>query len=188
MTTDTVTRPPPALPGPFAVSPDPRGVVPTAATKALVATQVRALLAAAPSYHQLAPTDRAELATHLQHIGEYAAELVRDDWYQSSRLDQRPVLRRRATMTPARAQAAGDQLGQGATSRIGEVTRQTLRAISFPEFVADLIRSTFRAIVDADIQQLDAIRALLGNVSGTVDEFEESNITDSQAREWLAQQ
>ena len=45
-----------------------------------------------------------------------------------------------------------------------------------------------RAIMDASIQQLDAIRALLGNVSGTVDEFEESNITDSQAREWLAQQ
>lgn len=184
----TLPRAPEALPGPFATSPDPRGVIPTPATRALVATQVRALLAASPSFHELAPANQAELAHHVQHIASYAAELVRDDWYQSARLDQRPVLRRRATLTPlARGQAAGDNLGEGATSRIGTVTRQTLRAIAFPEFVADLIRSTFRAIVNSNIEQLDAIRALLGNVSGTVDEFEEANITDSQAREWLAQ-
>ncbi len=182
-----------ALPTPFAQTPDPAGVVPTPATRALVASQVEAVLAAAPSFHELSPSDQRELAAHMQHIASYAAELVRDDWYQSARLDQRPVLRQTTTLRPvrppaARAQAAGDNLGAGATSRVGEVTRQTLRAIAFPEFVADLIRSTFRAIVDASIQQLDAIRALLGNVSSTVDEFEESNITDSQAREWLAQQ
>ena len=191
MATALLPRTPSALPGPFATRPDPRGVVPTPATRALVASQVDALLAAAPSYHQLSPRDQRELARHIEHIASYAAELVRDDWYQSARLDQRPVLRQTATVrpaAPARAQAAGDNLGEGATARVGAVTRQTLRAIAFPEFVADLIRSTFRAIVDASIQQLDAIRALLGNVSSTVDEFEESNITDSQAREWLAQQ
>lgn len=201
MTLAVAERAPAALPGPFATTPDPRGVVPTPATRALVASQVRALLSAAPSFHELAPQDQQELTQHVEHIAAYAAELVRDDWWQSARLDQRPVLRQTATVrpatpapapaqarAPARAQAAGDNLGAGATSRVGEVTRQTLRAIAFPEFVADLIRSTFRAIMDASIQQLDAIRALLGNVSGTVDEFEESNITDSQAREWLAQQ
>jgi hypothetical protein len=178
-----------ALPGPFAAAPDPRGVVPTPATRALVASQVSALLAATPAFHQLPSVQQRELNRHMEHIACYAAELVRDDWYQSAQLDQRPVLRRQATLTPvARAQAAGDNLGAGATSRVGSVTRQTLKAIAFPEFVADLIRSTFRAIMDANIQQLDAIRALLGNVSGTVDEFEESNITDSQAREWLAMQ
>jgi hypothetical protein len=209
----------PALPGPFTSAPDPRGVVPTPATRALVASQVNALLASAQSFHELSAGDQRDLAQHMEHIAAYAAELVRDDWWQSARLDQRPVLRQRTTVrparqvrrsatagsrwaagsgagasarpadgTPARALAAGENLGEGATSRVGAVTRQTLRAIAFPEFVADLIRSTFRAIIDASIQQLDAIRALLGNVSGTVDEFEESNITDSQAREWLAQQ
>jgi hypothetical protein len=183
-----------ALPGPFADAPDPRGLRPSAATRELVATQVRALLAASAAFHELPQPARQELTRHMEHIAAYAAELVRDDWWHSARLGQRPVLRRRTTIRPlaepaevARTQAAGDQIGEGATGRVGAVTRQTLRAISFPEFVADLIRSTFRAIVDAGIQQLDAVRALLGNVSGTVDEFEESNITDSQARQWLAQ-
>jgi hypothetical protein len=181
----------PALPRPFSTPPSPDGVHPTAATRALVSSQVRALLASWPAFHDLPTYAQQEVAGHMEHIASYAAELVRDDWWQSARLDQRPVLRRRATVRPlpvARAQAAGDNLGAGATSRVGAVTRQTLRAIAFPEFVADLIRSTFRAITDASIQQLDALRALLGNVSGTVDEFEEQNITDSQAREWLAQQ
>jgi hypothetical protein len=132
----------------------------------------------------------------MEHIAAYAAELVRDDWWQSAQLEQRPVLRRRTTLQReppekvprGRSQAASDNLGPGATSRVGAVTQQTLKAIAFPEFVADLIRSTFRAVMDASIQQLDAIRALLGNVSNTVDDFEEENITDSQAREWLAQQ
>lgn len=209
----------PALPGPFTSAPDPRGVVPTPATRALVSSQVNALLASAQSFHELSADDQRDLARHMEHIAAYAAELVRDDWWQSARLDQRPVLRQRTTVrptrsvvpppaaasawaarsgagtparpadaTPVRAQATDENLNGGATARVGAVTRQTLRAIAFPEFVADLIRSTFRAIIDASIQQLDAIRALLGNVSGTVDEFEESNITDSQAREWLAQQ
>ena len=199
MNVAALERTSPALSGPFTSAPDPRGVVPTPATRALVASQVNALLASAQSFHELSADDQHDLAKHMEHIAAYAAELVRDDWWQSARLDQRPVLRQRTTIRPARAagaaagapartQATGENLSEGATSRVGTVTRQTLRAIAFPEFVADLIRSTFRAIIDASIQQLDAIRALLGNVSGTVDEFEESNITDSQAREWLAQQ
>jgi hypothetical protein len=184
----------PALPGPFAIAPSPHGVVPTAATRRLVDSQVDAMLTAAPSYHQLSAPDRAELARHMKHVAAYAAELVRDDWWQSAQLGQRPVLRRRAVLRPAGSptatarSAATAPIGRGATTQVGTVTRQTLQAIAFPDFVADLIRSTFRAITDASIQQLDAVRALLGNVSGTVDEFEESNITDSQARAWLAQQ
>ena len=203
----TVTaRPSPALPPPFAGPPDPDGVRPTAATLRLVATQVQALLAASSAFHQLPVESQRELSRHMEHIASYTAELIRDDWWQSALIDQRPVLRERTVLRRAApganaeqtapsqrvpastTQAASDNLGAGATSRVGEVTRQTLRAIAFPEFVADLIRSTFRAIIDASIEQLDSIRALLGNVSSTVDEFEEANITDSQAREWLAQQ
>lgn len=188
MTAVAVEAPTPALPGPFATPPRPDGVVPTSATRRLVDSQVDAVLAAAPSYHLLSQADRNELSRHMKHIATYAAELVRDDWWQSAQLGQRPVLRRRAILRPVARSAATAPIGGGATTQVGAVTRQTLQAIAFPDFVADLIRSTFRAIMDASIQQLDAIRALLGNVSGTVDDFEESNITDSQAREWLAQQ
>jgi hypothetical protein len=44
-------------------------------------------------------------------------------------------------------------------------------AVDFPAFVADLIRGTFDAIVDASIQHMEAYGELLKEVSETVDEF-----------------
>jgi hypothetical protein len=43
------------------------------------------------------------------------------------------------------------------------------------------------AIVDASIKQMEAFGALLSNVAKTVDQFLSDNITDNQARDWLAQ-
>jgi hypothetical protein len=41
----------------------------------------------------------------------------------------------------------------------------------FPTFVADLIRGTFDAIVDATVEQMEAFADLLGRVSESVDEY-----------------
>jgi hypothetical protein len=76
--------------------------------------------------------------------------------------------------------------GQTATGRVGEVTRATLNAINFPEFVASLIKGTFQAIVDASIQQMEAYAELLKNVAMTVDEFMSDNISDGAAKDYLA--
>src|SRR5262245_47373527 len=57
---------------------------------------------------------------------------------------------------PATAPApapANSAPSQSAVGRVGEVSRATLSAINFPEFVASLIKGTFQAIVDASIQQ-----------------------------------
>jgi hypothetical protein len=144
---------------------------------------VQALLTATPAFHSLPAADRRELAGNLVSIAAYAAELVRDDWYQSAKLGQRPVLKQRW----ARPLAAGDDFRTAASGQVARVTRETLRAIAFPTFVADLIRSTFHAIVQASIEQMEAYGKLLANVSKTVDQFMADNITDDQARDWLAQ-
>jgi hypothetical protein len=52
--------------------------------------------------------------------------------------------------------------------------------------VADLIKGTFQAIVNASIQQMEAYGTLLANVAKTVDQFMADNISDNQARDWLA--
>ena len=75
----------------------------------------------------------------------------------------------------------------GAANRIGQVTRQTLDAIAFPTFVAELIRGTFDAITTASIKQMEAYGRLLGDVGHTVDDFMNQNISDNQARDWLVQ-
>jgi hypothetical protein len=73
-----------------------------------------------------------------------------------------------------------------ATGRVGEVTRATLNAINFPEFVSSLIKGTFQAITDASIQQMEAYAELLKNVAMSLDDFMTDNITNDAARDYLA--
>src|SRR6185295_13443499 len=50
-----------------------------------------------------------------------------------------------------------------------------------------LIQNVFQAIVDSSIQQMRAYGELLANVAKTVDQFAQDNITENNARDWLAQ-
>jgi hypothetical protein len=159
--------------------------------KRLSDAQVSALVSAAPAAAELSATDRARLEDRLKRIAGHAAALALEDWQQSEALGQRPVVRtteRLHRKSPvARAQSRGDFRDQ-ATSRVGDVTRSTLNAISFPEFVSDLIKGTFSSILDATTTQMDAYMKLLEQVSQTVEQFENENISDAQAHQWLAQQ
>jgi hypothetical protein len=84
-----------------------------------------------------------------------------------------------------RRQASSEEFDPRAASQVAKITRDTLNAIAFPTFVADLIKGTFQAIVDASIQQMEAYANLLSNVAKTVDQFMADNITDNQARDYL---
>jgi hypothetical protein len=182
---------PPALPRRYARPPSPDGLRPDPATVALVRDQVRALLLATPAFEALPRDRRRLLARNLVKIAAYAAECVRDDWYQSEhRLGQRPLVVRSQQVPVAEAQAEqrpGADFVPGAAQRIGTVTRQTLDAIAFPTFVAELIRGTFDAITQASIKQMEAYGRLLGNVGRSVDDFMNQNISDNQARDWLVE-
>ena len=70
---------------------------------------------------------------------------------------------------------------------MGEVARATLSAIDFPQFVAALIQGTFQAIVDASIQQMEAYAKLLQSAATTIDRFMDDQISDGQARDYLAE-
>jgi hypothetical protein len=85
----------------------------------------------------------------------------------------------------AGAQPAPAGGGGSAVGRVGEATRSTLAAIDFPQFVASLIQGTFKAIVDASIQQMEAYAALLKNVAATVDRFMDDNVTEGMAKDHL---
>jgi hypothetical protein len=205
---------PPALPGPYARPPAADALRPAAATVALVRDQVQGLLLGSASFQQLAPERRRALARDLVKVAAYAAECVRDDWFQSEKMGQRPLVVRgqRGPVASAAAggmsEAAAGEMSEsaaggpvataadqrpgadftpGAANRIGQVTRQTLDAIAFPTFVAELIRGTFDAITNAGIKQMEAYARLLGDVGKTVDDFMNQNISDNQARDWLAQ-
>lgn len=178
---------PPALPGPYAEPPAPEALAPHPETVRLVRDVVRSLLLESPGFLSLEADDRRALAHNIVRVGSYLAECVRDDWYQSDRLGQRPVVRTRRAAPLAQAQTAGQDFQPAAASQIGRVTGETLRAIAFPVFVSDLIRGTFNAIGDASQRQMDQYMQLLENVSKTVDQFMADNVSDDNARSWLAE-
>ncbi|HET7503908.1 MAG TPA: hypothetical protein VFK02_22960, partial [Kofleriaceae bacterium] len=64
--------------------------------------------------------------------------------------------------------------------------REMVQAVDFPKFVASLVQGVFRAIVEASIQQMQAFSELLAATSKSVDQFAGENITDSQARDYVA--
>jgi hypothetical protein len=177
---------PRSLEGRYATPPRPEGLRPTPATMELVRGQVRALLLASPSWTAMPDDEQRHIERKLVRIAGYAAECLREMCWQSEQLGQTPVLKRHSPPAALARAQAGD-FAPRAAGQIGRIAEQTLRAIAFPTFVADLIRGTFNAIVQTSIQQLEAFAALLDNVSKTVDQFTADNISDNQARDWLAQ-
>ena len=184
----------PVLPGPYQETAT--STTPTPAVMQLVRSQVQALLESSPAYSQMSAADRRNLAHNLVKIAAYTAALVQDDFVQSQKLGQTPMLRQETVLEPlarpmapvARAAAgpAADEFSPRAASQVAQITEQTLNAIAFPKFVSDLIKGTFQAIVDASIQQMEAYGGLLANVAKTVDQFMADNITDNAARDYLA--
>ena len=190
-----------ALPPPYSAPTSPLGVRPTPEVEHLVRGQVIALLGASPAYAQLEVGLRERIASDLVKIGSYSAELVREIFQRSQQLGQTPAVLTE-TISPHTAPAAtalagrtsqgpaaapSDEFSPRAASNVARITQQTLNAIAFPTFVADLIKGTFQAIVNASIQQMEAYGALLSNVAKTVDQFMSDNISDNQARDWLAE-
>jgi hypothetical protein len=187
------------LPGPFAAASAPDGVRATPAVSNLVTTQVRALLDASPAFYELPDQKRQAIRNDLEKIASYQAALIQDEWAATEKLGQTPIVRRTTTVSeptktePRSAAMAGkkgsaaDEFSPRAASQVAKITQDTLNAIAFPTFVADLIKGTFQAIVDASIQQMEAYANLLANVAKTVDQFMADNISDNNARDWLAQ-
>jgi hypothetical protein len=187
---------PEALPGPFASPPDPHGIEPSPAVMSLVRGQVKSLLLATPAYAKLAPAEQRELAHNLVKVAAYNAELVRDQWAQAKKLDQVPMLRTTVAEAAAKKDKKkkddpppppppAEEFNTRATGAVAKITKDTLNAVAFPVFVADLLKGTFNAIVDASIKQMEAYGKLLANVAKTVDQFMADNITDNQARDYL---
>lgn len=146
-----------------------------------VRTVVESALRARPEWTSLPPQTRESLAQSLGLIAEQLAPAVPPRPTQTPEPGPPPATS--SPSAPAPAPAGG---GTTPTGRVGEVARATLNAIDFPSFVASLIQGTFKAIVDASIQQMEAYAELLKNVAKSVDDFMNDNVTDGQVKDYLA--
>jgi hypothetical protein len=199
-------RPPPQfdashepLAGPFATTPSRDGALPSAAVQELAHTQVKALLQSNPNFWAMDDKTRHQMEDNLAKIAAYSAALVQEDWALSKQLGQKPMLRTRTSAPLAAAQAApgqnqkapppppAEEFSPRAAKNVAQITRDTLNAIAFPTFVADLIKGTYFAIIGANYAQIEQFSSLLANVAKTVDEFMADNISENQARDYLVQ-
>ncbi len=183
------------LPGPYGAEPGPVMDCSDHLGE-LVHSQVAALLLSTPAFSEMPPETQREMRGNMEKIAAYTAALAQEEWRQSSKLHQTPMVHKSRTMefdpesevpavTLEEDGPAASEFSPRAASQVARVTESTLNAIAFPTFVADLIKGTFNAIVDASIQQMEAFGELLSNVAKTVDEFMADNISDNNARDWV---
>ena len=61
-----------------------------------------------------------------------------------------------------------------------------LQVVDFPDFVGDLIKGVFNAVVESSIEQMESYAELIKPVSDMVDRFDKDGISTAQTRDWLA--
>jgi len=88
---------------------------------------------------------------------------------------------------PAPAPAGASAPKPAATETLAARTGALVNEVDFPGFVAQLVHGTFDAIVDASIRQMESYASLVAAVAKTTEQFTEENVSDNQARDWVAQ-
>lgn len=163
-------------------------------TLAAVRPVVRAMLESSSAFSQLPPEEQKQIAQGMVKISSYMAN---PDGLAAHELSPRGgVLARAQEDSPVtnlqnrlagRQGFAGDEFRAGAVREGVQQFRQMVQAVDFPQFVSGLVQNVFQAIVDSSIQQMRAYGELIANVAKTVDQFASDNISEGNARDWLAE-
>ncbi len=170
-------------------------------TLAPVRAKVRQLLESSSSFRRLTPEERQLFAKQMVDISAY---LANPEGVVTEEIDRQKVRQDAPKKAPlARAQAdpvdiagkrassspgfAGKDFQAGAIKQGVQQFGELVKKVDFPKFVSGLIQNVFQAIVDSSIQQMRAYGDLLANVAKTVDQFAQDNISENNARDFLAQ-
>lgn len=162
-------------------------------TLAAVRPQVRELLEASPGFHKLPDEEKRSLAQTMVKVASYMSN---PQGLAAQELSPAGGVLARAqadAVEDTKERLAGKQGFAGKDFEAGAVKQgvkqfgELVKKVDFPKFVSGLIQNVFQAIVDSSIQQMRAYGELLANVAKTVDQFAQDNITENNARDWLAQ-
>jgi hypothetical protein len=171
---------------------------PQNSTLELVRPEIRAILARSPGFAALPPEQQRDIAQTMVRVAAYMAnpqDLARQEFAN-------PQLAKDLSPITAQALDAVDDAKGKASSKVGtfagadfkagalkegtEQFKNLVGSVDFPAFVGGLIQNVFQAIVTASIQQMEAYGKLLKSVAQTVDQFAQDNISQNNARDWLA--
>jgi len=150
-----------------------------------VRATVQEVLEASPSYKAMPKKVRTDIAHQMVQLGTYMVD------GEDGKGRERATALADSSQPPPPDTAGSDfARGGGAVAAQGGVAAlaDEVDKIDFPKFVASLIHGTFDAIVTASIRQMDAYATLLKNVTKSLDSYVKDNITQNNARDYLAQQ
>jgi hypothetical protein len=86
--------------------------------------------------------------------------------------------------------SAGRRFAEGggaiAAREGSEAFTEMIQQVNFPKFVGGLIDGVFNAIVTSSIKQMEAYAELVKNVSKSVDQYMKDNVSENNARDYLA--
>jgi hypothetical protein len=158
-------------------------------TLPLVRAQVKDLLTRSAAFRQLPEHERRELANAMVKVGQYIVGGETGD-----NTPRAAVLAGTLTDQQKPPDFAGDTAGKRFGEGGGAVAAQQgtaaytdlVNKVDFPRFVAGLIDGVFNAIVTSSIKQMEAYAELVKNVAKSVDQYMKDNVTENQARDYLA--
>lgn len=133
-----------------------------------VRQNVRAMLAGSEAFRQLPVDEQKELYRSMISLG--------------SDLVERAEPERATALADTRS---GADVIESTGTAAARVTGETLRQVGFPEFVSQLIKGVFQAIVDSSIQQMQAYGELLKSVTGSLESFA-AKLSDDDAMMYAA--
>jgi hypothetical protein len=160
-----------------------------------VRARVQQILTRSPAFRALPPERRRDLAHDMVKVADYIVQgggATRDTpraaVFAGEGAPQAAVRALAGGGAPPRPPAPGGGGGERDTAadRGVDALAEAVQAVDFPNFVAGLIDGVFNAIVDASIRQMEAYGELLKNVAKSVDEYMKDNVTENQARDYLA--
>jgi len=162
----------------------------------VVRVAVRNLLQSSPSYRDLPPDKRREIASNTTRVASYMADphglLSKKPRSRSvdaaARQPGAAVAAIRRSSAPARSPAAAyvAVIADPRASDASTAAATLLQTVDFPDFVGDLIQGVFNSIVGSSIKQMETYAEMIKQVAATVDRFLTDGIGEAAARDWLA--
>src|SRR5438874_6434511 len=157
----------------------------------LIRAQVRERLLHSRAFHELPPEKRAEIAHHTVNAIHYIVGGEDGNSRPSSVTvaGPTPLGQTLADNPDPAGETAGKRFAQSgaiAAQQGAEAMANLVERVNFPRFVAGLIDGVFNAIVTSSIKQMEAYAELVKNVSKSVDQYMKDNVTENNARDYLA--
>lgn len=158
---------------------------------------VEGLLTQSPAFSAMSDADRAEIARNTALVADYIA---RPEGIPANQLQPqaRALLGEEVDHSGTEAtweqkQQAVDDIGKkkfsaDAAREGATIAGELLKAVSFPQFVSELINGVFKSITTSSIEQMDAYQKMIASVATSLGQFMDDHVDENQGRDNMVDQ